>query len=100
MFPAPVCSREGSPNGSPRRLDTWPEGLFTRRLLVTVCASLEPVSDASVHWFDSLLLFLTSLHGFASVIRFIVVVVDVVVVVVAVVVGTWNSKRQIGVVTF
>ena len=63
VFPAPVSSR---------RLDTWPEGLFTRRLLVTVCASLEPVSDASVHWFDSLLRFLTSLHGFGSLIRFIV----------------------------
>ena len=55
------------------------------------------MSDASVHWFDSLLLFLTSLHGLGSFIRFIVVVV---VVVVAVVVGTWNSKRQIDVVTF
>ena len=52
------------------------------------------MSDASVHWFDSLLLFLTSLHGLGSFIRFIVVVV------VAVVVGTWNSKRQIDVVTF
>ena len=53
------------------------------------------MSDASVHWFDSLLLFLTSLHGLGSFIRFIVVVV-----VVVVVVGTWNSKRQIDVVTF
>ena len=52
------------------------------------------MSDASVHWFDSLLLFLTSLHGLGSFIRFIVVAVA------AVVVGTWNSKRQIDVVTF
>ena len=68
-------------------------GFVHEKLVGYGCASLEPMSDASVHWFDSLLLFLTSLHGLGSFIRFIVVVV-------AVVVGTWNSKRQIDVVTF
>ena len=34
------------------------------------CVSLEPVSDACVHCSDSLLRFITSLHGFSSLIRF------------------------------
>ena len=73
-----ICASDTWPEGLfTRRLlvtvcasDTWPEGLLTRRSLVTVCASLELVSCASVHWFDSLLEFLTSLHGIGSLIRF------------------------------
>ena len=54
----------------------------------------ESVSNAIVLFRLSQTRFIDWVHGLGSLIRFIVVVVA------AVVVGTWNSKRQIDVVTF
>ena len=81
------------PEGSSGGFSTWLEGSLSRRLVLTLCASLEQVSDASVQaacmlilkttrlrlvrfidsirCFDSLLRFMDSIHGFDSLIRFV-----------------------------